>query len=70
MWRRVDFKICGVVSFYSQFGNTFLVNGMPFFIIVYISCGFFKYAWCIFKATQVIVYIKLQMLKHITITLK
>ena len=39
-----------------------------------ISCGFLKYAWCIFKATRVRVYklcIKTtyQMLKHIPITL-
>ena len=32
----------------------FLVNGKP-----YISCGFLKYAWCIFKATEVTVYIQI-----------
>jgi len=53
----------------------FLLNGKPFLILFHISCGFLKYAWCIFKATQVSVY-KLcmkttyQMLKHITIISK
>ena len=67
MWRRFDFKMCGVISFWvyfkSQFGNMFLVNGKlfsvngkPFLILFHISCRFFKYAWCIFKATQVRVY--------------
>ena len=34
-------------------GNTFSVNGKPFIKKSYISCGFLKYAWCIFKATPV-----------------
>ena len=56
-------------------GKLLLVNGKPFFNPSHISCGFFKYAWCIFKATEVFtkyVCIKTtyQMLKHITITLK
>ena len=64
---RFDFKICGVVLFYSQFGNIFLVNGnmflvngnmfsvngKPFIDKSHISCGFLKYDWCIFKATPV-----------------
>ena len=25
--RRFDFKMCGVISFKSQFGNMFLING-------------------------------------------
>jgi len=55
-----DFRICSVDSFKSQFdymfwenGNMFLLNGKPFLILFHISCGFLKYAWCIFKATQV-----------------
>ena len=83
MWRRFNFKKCGAISFLSQFVNIFLVNGKmfsgngkPFLIIFYICIlWILKYAWCIFKATQVRVYklsIKTtnQMLKHITITLK
>ena len=31
----------------------FLVNGKPFINKSHISCGFLKYAWCIFKATPV-----------------
>jgi len=61
-----DFRICSVDSFKSQFdymfwenGNMFLLNGKPFLILFHISCGFLKYAWCIFKATQVSIY-KLQ----------
>ena len=34
-------------------GKLFLVNGKPFLDKYQISCGFFKYAWCIFKATSV-----------------
>ena len=34
-------------------GNMFLVNGKPFLDKSQISCGFLKYAWCIFKATPV-----------------
>ena len=38
MWRRFDFKMCGVVSFQSQFGNMFLVNGKTFFIyLIYLA---------------------------------
>ena len=47
MWRRFDFKVCGVVSFESQFGNMILVNGKLlsvngnyFLILFHISCGF------------------------------
>ena len=59
--------MCGGVLFQSQFGNMllvngntflvngklFLVNGKPFINKSHISCGFLKYAWCIFKATPV-----------------
>ena len=55
--------ICFLVN-----GNMFLVNGKPFINKSHTSCGFLKYAWCIFKATPV--RITYQMLKHITITLK
>ena len=34
-------------------GNMFLVNGKPFLDKSQISCGFLKYAWCIFQATPV-----------------
>jgi hypothetical protein len=37
-------------------GNVFLVNCKPFLILFHISCGVLKYAWCVFKATQVRVY--------------
>ena len=63
MWSHFDFKMCGIVSFLSQFGNMFLVNGnvflvncKPFLILFHISCGVLKHAWCVFKATQVRAY--------------
>ena len=31
-------------------GKLFLVNGKPFLDQSQISCGFLKYAWCIFEA--------------------
>ena len=34
-------------------GKLFLVNGKPFINKFHISCGFLKYAWCIFTATSV-----------------
>ena len=34
-------------------GKLFLENGKPFLDKSQISCGFLKYAWCIFKATPV-----------------
>ena len=34
-------------------GNMVLDNGKPFLDKSQKSCGFWKYAWCIFKATQV-----------------
>ena len=34
-------------------GKLFLENGKPFLDKFQISCGFLKYAWCIFKATSV-----------------
>ena len=49
-------------------GNMFLENGKLFLDKSQISCGFLKYAWCIFKATPVET--SYQMLKHITISLK
>ena len=45
--------MCGVVLFYAQFGNMFLVNGKPIINKSHISCGFLEYAWCIFKANPV-----------------
>ena len=54
------FKKCVVlfilITFGNMFlenGNMFLVNGKPFLDKSQISCGFLKYAWCIFKATPV-----------------
>ena len=49
-------------------GNMFLVNGKPFLDQSQISCGFLKYALCIFKQLQLET--SYQMLKHITISLK
>ena len=34
-------------------GKLLLVNGKPFLDKSQITCGFLKYAWCIFKATPV-----------------
>ena len=34
-------------------GNMFSVNGKPFINKSLISCGFLKYAWCIFEANPV-----------------
>ena len=34
-------------------GNMFLENGDMFLDKYQISCGFWKYIWCIFKATHV-----------------
>ena len=44
MGRRFDFKMCGVASFESQFGNMFLVNGKPFLIYHIYLTFFFRYA--------------------------
>ena len=45
----------------------FVVNGKPFINKSHISCGFLKYAWCIFKATP---FRNNLPNEHITITLK
>ena len=34
-------------------GKLLLVNGKPLLDKSQISCGFFKYTWCLFKATPV-----------------
>ena len=67
--------MCGgffnLITFCNMFlvnGNMFLKNGKLFLDKSQISCGFLKYAWCIFKATPVET--SYQILKHITISLK
>ena len=44
-------------------GKLFLENGKPFMNKSHISCGFFKYAWCILK--QLLLEVTYQMLKHL-----
>ena len=38
-------------------GKFILVYGKPF--LSHIPCGFLNYAWCIFKSTEVTVYIRI-----------
>jgi len=55
MWRRFDFKMCGVIHFNHNLVICFS-KLKHFYLFFHIYYGFLKYAWCLFKATKVRVY--------------